>query len=153
MQEIATNILTAILIAFLSSWITVQLSLRRYRTEKWWEKKVEAYTRIVEALHNSKALIEAYLLAVEEGANVSPERKKELEKRAHASYDEIIKAKDVGEFLLSRKAIKCLCRYQERSTDDPNDMWYEHLENEFTATKECLDALIIAAKEDLKVTD
>ncbi len=36
-----TTIPVAILIAAVSSWITVQLSLKRFRDEKWWEKKVQ----------------------------------------------------------------------------------------------------------------
>ena len=153
MEQTATNIFINVLIAFLSSWITVQLSLRRFRTEKWWERKADTYTRLIEALHNSKALLETYLAEVEEYANVSKERKTELEKRAHAAYDEIIKIRDVGEFMLSRKALECLKRYKERNTDDPNNTWDEHLNQEFTATKECLEALIVIAKQDLKVTD
>ena len=45
---------TGVVIAAISSWITVQLSLRRFRTERWWERKAEAYERIIGALHDSK---------------------------------------------------------------------------------------------------
>jgi len=152
MEQIATNILIAIVVAFLSSWITVQLSLSRFRTERWWEKKADTYTKIIEALHNSKALLEAELGSLEDGADMADDRHKELKKRAHVAYDEIIKARDVGEFLLSRKALNCLKQYKDDSMTDPNATWDEYLNQEFSATKKCIDALIIIAKEDLKIT-
>ncbi len=47
------NILTGIVIAVISSLIATHLALKRFRTEKWWERKVDAYLKIIEALHNS----------------------------------------------------------------------------------------------------
>jgi len=49
MAEVALSIFTAIVIAAISSWITVQLSLRKFRAERWWERKAEAYSKIIEA--------------------------------------------------------------------------------------------------------
>jgi hypothetical protein len=53
-------LLSGIVIAAVNSWITVQLSLRRFRTERWWERKVEAYERIIAALHPTKAYADTY---------------------------------------------------------------------------------------------
>ncbi len=36
-------IFTGIIIAVVSSWITVQLSLKKFQKEKLWERKLEAY--------------------------------------------------------------------------------------------------------------
>jgi hypothetical protein len=46
MEQIALTIFTGILIAAATSWITVQLSLKRFREEKWWERKADAYSNI-----------------------------------------------------------------------------------------------------------
>ena len=66
-MEIVASALTTIMIAAVSSWITVQLSLRRFRTEKWWERRVAAYERLIEVLHHSKAFFERHLKASSRG--------------------------------------------------------------------------------------
>lgn len=47
------KVLPGIAIAAGSSWITVQLSRHKFRSEKCWEKKVTAYERVIQAFHNS----------------------------------------------------------------------------------------------------
>lgn len=32
-------------------WIAVKLSLRQFRSQRWWEKQADAYTRLLEALY------------------------------------------------------------------------------------------------------
>ena len=44
------QILLSIGAAFLGAW----LASRRFRNERWWEKKSEAYSELVEALHNMR---------------------------------------------------------------------------------------------------
>lgn len=151
MEKIAIGILTAITISFLSSWITVQLSLRRFRSERWWEKRVDAYSRIIEALHNSKAFLEEHLEAEALHGDLSADRKKELGLRAHAANDEIIKAVNVGAFLLSEKALASLKQYREDTSAYPDMTWDDYLEQNFPATKACLEAIIRIAKKDLAV--
>jgi len=60
MEDIALNLFTAILIGALSALITADLAFRRFRTEKWWERKVEAYTKVIESLHYLKAWTDAH---------------------------------------------------------------------------------------------
>lgn len=177
MEKIAIGILTAIIISFLSSWITVQLSLRRFRSERWWEKRADAYSKIIEALHNSKAFLEEHLewervdaypkikkvkealhnskvfqhLEVEAVDGNLTVRKKELGLRAHAANDEITKAVNVGAFLLSEKALTCLKQYKEDTAMHPGITWDAYLEQNFSATKVCLEAIIKIAKKDLAV--
>ena len=47
MSEIVLTLLTGIGIASASSWITVRLSIRQFRSQRLWEKKVETYQRII----------------------------------------------------------------------------------------------------------
>jgi len=152
MQEVGTKMFSAIIIAFISSWITVQLSLRRFRTERWWEKKAEAYEKIIEALHNAKAIFHEHLNAEEDGNRLTENRCKDLEKRANIAKDEILKAMDVGGFLLSAEALAILKRYQKDKIGWPlNISFTEFLNNNFTVTENCLETMIKIAKKDLEV--
>jgi hypothetical protein len=71
--DVVLALSTGILIAAVSAWITVQLSLRRFRTERWWERKVEAYERIIGALHDAKAFADTHLHAGLEQRDVPDE--------------------------------------------------------------------------------
>lgn len=53
-EEIGLALITGLIIAPLSSYITVQLSLSKFKDEKRWEKQFQAYERLLEALHTIK---------------------------------------------------------------------------------------------------
>jgi hypothetical protein len=45
------TLLPSLVVAVFTSIVTVQLALRRFHAERWWERKTDAYSRIVEALN------------------------------------------------------------------------------------------------------
>ncbi len=151
MPESVWQLLVGIIIASVSAWITVQLSLRKFRTERWWELKVESYKKVIEALHHSKTYIDQFMDATIEGRELPESRKEELFIQARKGLDEIIKAIDVGAFSLSERALSRLREYQReiREVKKTQD-FFEYLEGEQKTTKECLDDLIEIAKKDLK---
>ncbi|MFH1768697.1 MAG: hypothetical protein ABH858_06030 [Candidatus Omnitrophota bacterium] len=153
MEKIAIGVFTAIVISFISSWITVHLSLRRFRTEKWWEKKVDAYSKVIEALHNAKAFSTANMSAEENAGKISNSDQTSLRARTCEANEEIFKAMDVGGFLLSKDALSSLKQYRKDATAAEHEQsWYGHLEQDWAATEKCLKDIIEIAKKDLKIT-
>lgn len=151
MSEVFLSIFTGIVIAALSSWITVQLSLKKFRSERWWERKVEAYSKIIEGLHNSKSFAYHHLEAEDKGRKLPEERKMELRHRAKAGHDGILKAIDVGSFLVSEEALSRLKKYkQEMEQASQQHTWYDYIDESVFATEQCLKDLIEIAKRDLK---
>lgn len=151
LQTILT-ILTGIIIATVSSWITVQLSLRRFRSERWWERQATAYERVIAALHDSKAFSENHMDAEYECRELSNEIKEELRARSKSAHEEILKAIDIGAFLLSDEALKRLKMYQKEIKDASTEQsWIEFLEADWSATDKCIKDIINIAKHDLKV--
>jgi len=151
MTQIITTILSAIFIAAISSWITVQLSLKRFRFERWWERKVDAYSKIIEALHNLKAFSDNHLDALMRGSELSEEKDLELRARSQAARTELDKIVDIGSFLLSDQSFKRIQQFRkERNSLGSSPDWVEYLENDLHITSNCLSDLINLAKEDLK---
>ena len=147
----ALAIYTAIAISVVSSWITVKLSTQQFRTQRWWERKVEAYEKIVETLHNLKMFSEQHLKADYRGIDLPEEKDAELRKRSRLAHDEIEKVIDTGAFLLSDNAMARLRQYRKeaaRATETTN--WTEYLEADLDATYKCLNDMIEIAKSDLK---
>lgn len=146
------KVLAGILIAGVSSWITVQLSLRRYRTERWWDRKVEAYERVIVAFHHLKKFASEQMSAYVQGDGGPPkERDKELRSKAREARDAILLASDIGEFSLSNKAIDILSEYARESRKSVKaESWPEYLDNEEFLADRYLKDFISEARRDLK---
>jgi hypothetical protein len=153
MQDVGTTMFSGIVIAFISSWLTVQISLHRFRTERWWEKKAEAYSKIIEALHNAKTVSSAYMSTLTDATQLTEEQKKVLSIRNQAATEEILKAMDVGAFLLSEEALDRLWQYQKDAGVAAKEIsWDSYLEKDLDATGKGLRDMIIIAKKDLEVS-
>ncbi|MGA7578695.1 MAG: hypothetical protein ACLQUW_12410 [Desulfobaccales bacterium] len=151
MYDLILKIFAGIAIATFSSWVTVKLSLRRFRAEKLWERQVDAYLRVIEALHNSKTFSEHSYNAELQMNKLSDERSEEIVTRSIIAQDEIDKAIDLGAFLFSVGALNILKEYQKEISEIPNDHpWLQYLEDDLLATKKCLKNFIEIAKNDLK---
>jgi hypothetical protein len=149
--NVALVIFTGIVVGAVSSWITAQLSLRKFRTERWWERKAEMYSRIIEALHNSKAFADTHLKAELKGRELAEKDKELLRQRSEAAHEEISKAMDIGAFLLSNKAQTRLKQYQKETEQaGQQQSWFEYLDADWAATDKCLNDMIEIAKNDLR---
>jgi hypothetical protein len=151
MIDLILAIATAIVIAVISSWVTAYFSLRRYHSERWWDRKAEAYTAVIEALYNSKAYSDDNLNAEMRGREVSQERHKELRTQSRKANDEIQKAIDIGSFLLSEEAMKRLKRYKKEGNRASEERtWFEYLDADSAATGSCLKDMVEIAGRDLR---
>lgn len=149
--DVLIVLFTGIVIAAVSSWITVQLSLRRFRSERWWERKVEAYERIIIALHDSKAFADVHLEAEYQRRDIPEETAGELRARSKSAHVEIVKAIDIGAFLLPGEALSRLTQFRRDEANAANsNTWFEYLETDWVATDKCLKDLIQIAKRDLR---
>lgn len=150
-MEILIKVLSGIAIAAASSWITVQLSRYKFRSERWWEKKVDAYERVIEAFHNSKKFDSEHMTAEERGREIDESRDAELRKLAKEARDQILKSSDIGSFVLSGQALKILARYEAESENAPRqDTWYEHLAAAWSLADRYMKEFIAEAHRDLK---
>ena len=147
MENLAVTILSGVVVAFASAWITVRLSFRQFRSERWWERKVEAYDRIISALHDSTTYAEAKFSAHCEEREL---KNSELAKKSRDAHLEIQRAADMGAYLLSKEARERLVRYRnacKQEWDDSN--FFGYLECEAAASSSCLSDMIEIAKRDL----
>ncbi len=146
------EIIQPIFISILVAVVTVRLSLKKYRSEKWWDKKVEAYSKIIDALHQLKNYCEQKLPAEYDGHSLSPEKERELSQQSQIAHREYFKALDVGSFIISNEAVKILETYKNRpELDYYKEPFFELIENDLIYIKECLQDFKLAAKKDLGI--
>lgn len=143
------NIVTGLVSGGLSAWITYRLAFRRFRAEKWWERRADAYSGIVEALHNSLNFAETHIDYAQKGSDIPPEKDAAVRKAAQAGRDEICRAANVGKLFLSAAATNRLTRFLEESDNIKTYGWFDYLEKDYELTKTCLNEFVQLAKEDL----
>ena len=148
----AANIITGIVIAVVSAVITVKLSLKRFYSEKWWEKKSNSYASIIEAMHYMKKECVEHLSAAQESRVLSDDEEKKLEANSKKSADEISKAIDVGSFVICDEAVNLLSELDKNlhKAREETD-WWAYLGVQQDALEETLPKLRQIARKDLKL--
>jgi len=151
-MDVLLKIFSGFPIALITSWLTVFFSLQRFRKEKWWEKKTEAYTSLLIALHNSKSFAESNLSAEKYGKELTDKEDLKLREKSRETDAKIYREMDIGGFYLSDKAMSCLNRYKKEVTEaNKESSWVEYLMSDLKATNCCIKNLIIIARDDLNV--
>lgn len=146
------NIVTGLASGSLSAWITYRLAFDRFRAEKWWERRADAYSGIVEALHNSLTFADTHIASMQRGGEVPPEKDAAVRKAAQAGHDELLRAVNVGKLFLSSAALSRLTRFLEESENIKAEMWTDYLEKDYHLTNTCLSEFAQLAREDLGTT-
>ncbi|ORU93475.1 MAG: hypothetical protein A6F72_07115 [Cycloclasticus sp. symbiont of Poecilosclerida sp. N] len=113
--------------------------------------KADAYTKILDALHKSKKFSNEHLQAMCKTKEVFEERDKALRKLSKDSHEKLLRAVDVGAFLLCEEAVDVLKDY-ERQTDDlhKSETWLEYIDAVNTINHRTLTNLMLIARKDLK---
>ena len=151
-MDIITNILVPLAISAATAIFTVRLSLKRFYAERWWDRKLKAYTDIFEALYKLKNYSN---IKYDEGINqkdLTPEESKRLQTQWRDSNDEVEKAIEIGSFTISEDAIDCLRRFQEHPRPlHLNGMMFEAASEESQILTDYIKELKEMASKDLKI--
>lgn len=151
LEIFTSNILTAAVAA----WVTVHLSLRKFRVERLWEKRAEAYERVIKAFHNLSRFFhehfEAVIIEQQQGREMAKEKQSELSRQADNAKKEINRARDIGSFLLSQSALKILATYNTESKSSDYESWEEYLMANCSLVDEYSEAFISEARICLKM--
>lgn len=147
-----SSFLASLFLAACTAFITVRLSLRRFHAERWWERKAEAYSRIVEVLYQAMEYCASHLHEEASGKELSEDRDRELSEGYVRSYRELRKVAAVGAYMISDEAARTLASLLNRPRLDPKHCaWVEVFDDDFKAYKEALEKIRALAKNDLKV--
>lgn len=130
------------------------LSRRQQVSQLWWEKKADAYIRILTALSEVTEYHEAEYENITHEAEHSREWLEKLGTRWEAAEREIKTAERTGQFLISAEAHAALerrrkTRAAEMQGKDPDDP-EAYVGAEYVAAANCLKELLIAARLDLR---
>jgi hypothetical protein len=168
MSNLVTTLLSGLFVAIVTSILTVWLALWRFHSEKWWERKAELYSRLMEALFDMHSYNRQWLEDFEESATGEQDadqrekRKKHLDSlwsRHQKAADEVEKNAVVGAFIVSDAVADDLVQLkkarvkvmQELFSDEYADP-YEAAQKEMADIENCIARFRQHAKEDLGLT-
>ena len=140
----------AIVTTTISAWIAVPFALRRFRKERRWERKEEAYGRVLHSLAHLKDYLDVNYEAALLRKEIHEEIEADLRAKARQARKEIKVAVDLRGFLLSTEARERLARFQSEDDDASNEKsWFEYLDASLAAAQNCLEDLTEIAARDL----
>ncbi len=150
--ETINLIFPGLVIAVFTSILTVHLAIRRFHKEKWWEKKQEFYSKLLDAIHHLKNYAAEHYEDQIIHDHLNDEKRAELTADWKKFSREFSRLSDLASFHLSKKAVEILSKYQkDKEAARNNEDLFAWIESDLIAATKCLDALKIEAKRDLKI--
>ncbi len=148
------GLLGSIIIAFLTARFTVANAVKQFHAEHWWERKADAYSRIIESLHHMKNYCEREMEDLSGERKLPEDTAKILKTRMSEAAEEIARAYDLGSFLICDEAVDLLDKLQKDREKARNEAqcYYDDLDGEWGAVTECLTTIREIAKRDLRVS-
>ena len=128
------------------------LAARRFRSEKWWERKATAYSELVVALHEMKWPSSEHLDAEIVGRTVSDSDGEEQWKQFKAARRNVWRIADASSFLVSPEVLNAVQKMESalgKSTSA--ESWFERLDVENSAVQECLDTVKALGRAELGI--
>jgi hypothetical protein len=144
------NIAPGIISAIIGSYLAAKWSLKKFYSEKWWDRKDQAYTEIIGALYDVIQYCEILKEDYGQGTGYSKEKQSELAANYTAAYWKIKRATDIGAFVISESAQEILKELSERPRLEweENPPW-EIYEADYEAHQKALSRIVKIAKADL----
>ncbi len=129
-------------------------ALRRFRTQKYWELRLKAYTDSITALEKMYSALDADLREVYEARQMSDEERDHFRKKWREGKEEIRKTRQIEALLLSAKALALLdidplFAEATRGIDPGN--WFKIADNEACVLSKVIKKMIAQSKKDLKL--
>jgi hypothetical protein len=146
------TLVTAIVVAVPTSLLSVYLALRKYRTEKWWDKKVECYMETVNSMNDIIRFCDSYLAKELDGKEITDSIRDELEIKFHNGKLMLETQTNIGRLLMSEDAYKNLLSLDRAlSKAEREEDITQQIAGIRVETEDCLCAFIPHAKNDLGV--
>lgn len=149
--DLTGKIAPGVIAALVASWVTVRLALGRFKKEALWQRKLDAYTRILDALHVCRLRSEQLERELSEGSKLSSEQQKDMDQKYSSARSELQRVIDSGSLILPSKATALFAevmrpRYIDWQEMPPHEFW----ESEEYQMKKALESLTTVGRADLK---
>ena len=146
------SLIVGVAIATVSAYLAVRWSLKRFATEKLWERKSDAYTSILGTLHEMKRYPDRYMDREIKGREISEDEKNVLWDEYKKAHSAVRKQADIGTLIISQEAVEALSLLEKEleAAASANSI-FEHVDTQLYALNKCLNDVRKAALTDLRI--
>ena len=102
------NIFNAAAVAVPTAWLTAYFSIKKYRSEKWWDKKLTAYLSTINAINDLVIYCDSVIDIEYEEINYSKDQIKSLERRFHDARMHIQAQANIGKLLYGKSTFHAI---------------------------------------------
>jgi hypothetical protein len=149
-STVLMDVLINATVALFAAAFAVWLAFRRFQSEKWFERRIEAYMRVFDALHDIKWVTQVQQRALSQGRELSSEREEEVFGTYRRALSQIHRSADVGSLLFHPGAVAALDGLLEALADSSEQQpWINGYGDELLTIDGCLANLRTIAKKDL----
>jgi len=150
--DILQPALPGLVVALFAPFLAVHLAIRRFHKERWWERKHEAYSSLLEGLHDLKDNAEEWFQAETDPDNTTDQKLRELKRDLEKFSREFARRRDLASLYISPDAVAVLDKYvRKKAQAQRSKSIFLCVDAELAAARECLEELKEAAKGDLQV--
>jgi hypothetical protein len=155
------------LAALLAAVLTHLLTHRRFIQGRWWDRKADAYSKIISTLVDMEYFLESWidfgeqlksLVDGDEGQEPEWKRLDELRAEHDKSMERIRRPVIEGDYIISRKAARVLSKFLEGYPEYFNNAGHktydeimDFLRSRSRAVRSCLESVRAEAQSDLRV--
>jgi hypothetical protein len=149
-KQVAVTAVSSAAVAILSAALTARWALSRFRSERWWQMKVETYTATARALFLMKRNVDAWIYRAEMHTEHTEEYQQKLNEDWLAGARAVEEATVLGSFIISEDAAKVLEKLaKERARADVEDNPHDQATIEAPALEAAIRDFTAAARKDL----
>ena len=136
----------------LAVFLAVQLSLRKFYSQKWWEKKSEVYSNILESLAQMEGSTKHSFYSDVVGLPSTEEQDQAKAKFYRESSDRIEKITNMGAFIISKSAHEHLAILSHKLEGSKGKAdWANAIDDNWGAIREAIQEIRKCAEQDLKL--
>ncbi len=150
-QGLLSALVPALIVSMLTAYVTVKLATKQFYSQKWWEKKAESYSRIIEELSYQQYYYGVLFDESIGAKNLDEDEFNSLKENYKSSKQLIMKAYASGAYIISEKTIKSLKDFVKEIEKEEYDCHFSvNYDRWYGATKECISVIREEAKKELK---
>ena len=150
-QDISKYLIPALFVSIITAIVTVKLSIKQFYSQRWWEKKAEAYSHIIENLSYLQYYFSEWF---DEEIGIKRMRDKDKEKLSECyekARESITKAAAIGAYIVSDATVVALTKLlRELEKEDLSGNWVDNINRYHASVKECIEKIREYAKVDLQ---
>jgi hypothetical protein len=152
-SQVIAGLASAIFVSVVTAVLTVQLALRRFYSEKWWERRSNAYSEIIKALHHVREHADTNLEFALRDRDLPEDGEKRLTEEMQKAMAQLRLHRDLGVFVICDEAVDLLnTLFKELDDSTKTEWWQEHLELKLVAVDKCLKEMRRIARRELKIS-